>query len=149
MGDSHRRRFRAVVVAAGAAVLASSVVLMTAGSSAQTSFQPPKTADGKANLNGIRQAINTANWDLQDHPAQAGLPQAGAIGAIPRGKRPTWAPTSSASRSRITDLGRKRSGLLVHDDISLFITTAARATHSRRTIQSRETFATTRHSGRT
>jgi hypothetical protein len=30
--------------------------------------------------------VNTANWDLQDHPAQAGLPPMGAIGAIPPGQ---------------------------------------------------------------
>ena len=43
---------------------------------------------GKApNINGIYQAINTANWNLEDHPAQ-GLNQfwqLGAIAAIPAG----------------------------------------------------------------
>jgi hypothetical protein len=43
---------------------------------------------GKApNINGIYQAINTANWNLEDHPAQ-GLTQfwqLGAIAAIPAG----------------------------------------------------------------
>src|SRR6516164_1115578 len=38
--------------------------------SAQTQNYTPKparTADGKPNLNGIWQALNTANWDLQAH----------------------------------------------------------------------------------
>src|SRR5262245_30394817 len=43
---------------------------------------------GKApNINGIYQAINSANWNLEDHPAQ-GLTQfwqLGAIAAIPAG----------------------------------------------------------------
>ena len=43
---------------------------------------------GKApNINGIYQAINTANWNLEDHPAQAlsDFWQLGAIAAIPAG----------------------------------------------------------------
>jgi hypothetical protein len=42
--------------------------------------------DGKPNLNGIWQALNTANWDIQDHSAEAGpVPALGAAGAIPPG----------------------------------------------------------------
>ena len=40
----------------------------------------------KPNLNGIWEAFSTANWDLQDHAAQAGpFWQTGAIGAEPAG----------------------------------------------------------------
>ena len=39
------------------------------------------------NLNGIWQANNTANWDIQDHSAQQGpLQELGAIGAMPAGR---------------------------------------------------------------
>ena len=31
-----------------------------------------RTADGKPNLTGIWQAMNTANWDLQAHDAKMG-----------------------------------------------------------------------------
>ena len=42
--------------------------------------------DGKPNLNGIWQAMNTANWDLQEHAARPGLVVAlGAEGAEPGG----------------------------------------------------------------
>jgi hypothetical protein len=42
--------------------------------------------DGKRDLNGIWQALNTANWDIQDHPAGPGpLAALGAAGAIPPG----------------------------------------------------------------
>src|SRR6185369_3814082 len=46
----------------------------------------PRAADGKPNFNGIWQSMNTANWDLEDHSAQAGpVVAAGAIGAEPAG----------------------------------------------------------------
>ena len=53
---------------------------------------PPTLAQARANdrhpdLSGIWQALNTANWDLQDHSAQAGpMWQTGAIGAEPAGQ---------------------------------------------------------------
>jgi len=50
--------------------------------------QSPATLGGHPNFNGIWQALNTAYWDLEAHPAQAlddfwGL---GAIASIPAGK---------------------------------------------------------------
>jgi hypothetical protein len=46
----------------------------------------PRTSDGHPDLNGIWQAIGTAHWDLEDHPARAGHPDLGAIGAMPPGQ---------------------------------------------------------------
>lgn len=55
---------------------------------AQDSQESPKTIDGHPNLNGVWQALNEANWDLEPHSA-APNPVAdsllGAIGAIPPG----------------------------------------------------------------
>jgi len=49
-------------------------------------YKAPRTADGKPNLNGIWEALNTANWDIQPHSAAAGmLWQAGAAGSEPAG----------------------------------------------------------------
>src|SRR5512142_1230401 len=52
------------------------------------SGQRPATIGGHPNLNGVWQALNTANWNLEAHSAQGlddfwGL---GAIAAIPAGK---------------------------------------------------------------
>src|SRR5438309_4191420 len=48
-------------------------------------YRAPRTADGKPNLNGIWQALNTANWDLQTHAARPGPVALGAVGAVPAG----------------------------------------------------------------
>ena len=37
-------------------------------------YQPPRTADGKPDLQGVWQALNTAVWDIQDHNASLGVP---------------------------------------------------------------------------
>jgi hypothetical protein len=60
---------------------------MPFGASGQTStYKAPRTADGHPNLNGIWQAMNTANWDLQGHAAHAGpIVALGATDATPAG----------------------------------------------------------------
>jgi hypothetical protein len=40
----------------------------------QTSTAVARAADGKPNLSGIWQAVNTAAWDLQDHSGRLGVP---------------------------------------------------------------------------
>ena len=39
-------------------------------------YSPPKNSHGQTNLQGVWQAVNTAAWDIQDHPGQRfpGLP---------------------------------------------------------------------------
>jgi hypothetical protein len=49
-------------------------------------YKAPRTADGKPDLNGIWEALNTANWDIQDHAARAGPVVAlGAAFSVPAG----------------------------------------------------------------
>lgn len=50
------------------------------------SLEIPRAWDDRPDLNGIWQAIGTAHWDIQDHPAGGGPPEMGAIGAIPPGQ---------------------------------------------------------------
>ena len=40
----------------------------------QTPAAIPRAADGKPNLSGIWQVMNTAAWDLQDHSGRLGVP---------------------------------------------------------------------------
>ena len=51
-------------------------------------YRAPRLADGRPDLNGIWQALVTANWDLQDHEAQPGPhPElSGAYSAGPAGQ---------------------------------------------------------------
>jgi hypothetical protein len=52
----------------------------------QPASEVRRMPDGKPELNGIWQALNTANWDLKEHMARPGLVVAmGAIGAEPGG----------------------------------------------------------------
>jgi hypothetical protein len=64
------------------------VFILAIGSFAQTAiYKAPRAPDGHADLNGIWQALNTADWDIQDHSAAAGpLAALGAAGAIPPGQ---------------------------------------------------------------
>jgi hypothetical protein len=65
------------------------IILLAAGSLAAAPPAVPqgRAVDGHPDLTGIWQTMSTANWDLQDHPAQAGpFFQLGAVGAIPSGR---------------------------------------------------------------
>lgn len=74
---------RAPLIPVGAIAV---LFLAVTGASAQQPPQPHRMPDGKPDLNGIWQAMNTANWDLQEHAARPGLVVAlGAMGAEPGG----------------------------------------------------------------
>jgi hypothetical protein len=70
------------------AAVATAFLLLAAfpASGQRPAYKAPRTADGHPNLNGIWQAMNTANWDLEAHAARLGLVVAlGAEGAEPGG----------------------------------------------------------------
>jgi len=71
----------------GSLFLAAGAVLALSFSvSAPETTRVLRDADGHPDLRGIWQALNTANWDLEDHSAHAGtMWETGAIGAEPAG----------------------------------------------------------------
>src|SRR5260370_37138214 len=83
-----RNRLRGARFASAAAalmVIALQLGVMPTASGAEAS-KAPRAADGKPDLNGIWQTLNTANWDIQEHAARPGLVVAlGAAGAVPAG----------------------------------------------------------------
>lgn len=66
--------------------LAATLLAFAAGALAQTRYSGPRAADGKPDMNGIWQSLNTANWDLLPHAAAQGPVLAlGAAGSRPPG----------------------------------------------------------------
>jgi hypothetical protein len=70
--------------------MAASMLAQAPRPAAQTApantYRAPRTKDGKPNLNGIWQAVNEANWDLEAHGAAAGpMYQMGAAYSQPPG----------------------------------------------------------------
>jgi hypothetical protein len=68
------RRFIGPMTLVGVLSLAATA---TAGQVTPTSIPAsalPRTADGRPNLQGVWQVLNTAAWDIQDHGARLGVP---------------------------------------------------------------------------
>ena len=80
-----KSRLSAVMIAVAAVFVV--FALAVTPSMAQTAeYEAPRAWDGHPDLNGIWQAIGTAHWNLQDHPAGPGAADIGAIGAVPPGQ---------------------------------------------------------------
>lgn len=101
--------------------------------------QIPRTPDGRPNLNGIWQAMNTANYDLEDHgAAPSSVIVTGAVGAvlpgesIVEGGRIPYRPEALAKR----DENRKNSmpgklgrNLEADPEVNCFLPGVPRATY--------------------
>src|SRR4030095_14429130 len=71
---------RVMTLAAGVSLAAATVMAQT------PTYRAPRTPDGKPNFNGIWQALNTANWDIEAHAAAPGpVSELGASYAVPGG----------------------------------------------------------------
>ncbi len=66
-------RNRSVAVTTGMVIVAASLWLGATTVAGQApAYRAPRTKDGKPNLNGIWQAVNEANWDIEGHSAAPG-----------------------------------------------------------------------------
>jgi hypothetical protein len=68
MRTRSRSFFNGILIAGATFVVAGSIGFAQQNAPARN----PRTVDGKPNLNGIWQALNTANWDLQAHASAPG-----------------------------------------------------------------------------
>jgi hypothetical protein len=65
-------------------------------------YRAPRTADGKPDLNGIWQVLNTASWDLQDHSARDGVP---AGQGVVEGNEIPYKPEAAAKKKENFEKG--------------------------------------------
>jgi hypothetical protein len=80
-----QNRWSQATLASATAIVA--IILGWSSMAGQSSApRPLRTPDGKPNLNGIWQSLNTANWDLLDHAARQGpVIGVGASFSVPAG----------------------------------------------------------------
>lgn len=78
---------RRYLTTAGSVLVAALLVFPVQPAAAQTGASDvPRTADGRPDLNGIWQVLNSANWNLEPHAASQGAVETlGAIGAVAPG----------------------------------------------------------------
>src|SRR6516165_1432864 len=76
---------RTILSALAAAVVALSAVAVPAAAQPSNYRAPRLKGTEHPDLNGLWQALNEANWDIQAHAAQPGPPQFGALFAEPAG----------------------------------------------------------------
>jgi hypothetical protein len=79
------QRAATLVAAAAVGAVIASLVIPVAGQA--PAYRAPRTADGRPDLNGIWQALNEANYDIQTHMARPALAlRAGPYGPVPAAK---------------------------------------------------------------
>jgi hypothetical protein len=85
-------RFHSFLTLVTLALMLASVAHAAGGAAqGQATTSIPRTADGKPDLSGIWQVVNTAAWNIQDHAAQKGVP--GGPGVVEGNEIPyqSWA----------------------------------------------------------
>jgi hypothetical protein len=117
-----RSQFRGSVSVVGAAVLGTILCsLAPVAGQAPNTYKAPRTSDGHPDLNGYWQAMNSANWNLEEHPAEtapyedlvgAYLAQPAGLSVVEGGTIP-YKPEALAERKRLFEGRLKHTPLLV------------------------------------
>ncbi len=77
----------AAVAAIAGAVIAATALPIQGQAPASAAYRVPRLPDGKPDLNGVWQALNEANYDLEAHMARPALElRAGPFGPVPAAK---------------------------------------------------------------
>lgn len=127
-----QNRFRrSIMLIATAAVVAVLVLILRPTAGQGPAYEAPRTSDGRPNLNGIWQALNTANWDIEGHPARQGPVIAlGAAFSVPAGQGVVegneipYQPWAAAKKSE------NAANWLTHDpEIKCYLPGVPRATY--------------------
>lgn len=84
-------------------------------------YRAPRTAFGQPDLQGIWQAVNTANWNIQDHSAELGIP---AGQGIVDGNEIPYLPLAMAKREE-----NRRRRLLDDTEAKCFMVGTPRITY--------------------
>ena len=127
-------------IAVGVAALVVAAVTQVSGQAPAGQNQIPRTTwDRKPNLNGIWQAMNTANWDLEDHDGGASpIMLDGARGAIPPGfgvveggtiPYQPWALTKREENRKNAVNGKRGRDTSVDPEVNCFLPGVPRATY--------------------
>jgi hypothetical protein len=104
-------RLRVAIITLTMAALAGISIWSIAPASGQdTGFKPRRTTDGKPDFNGIWEAMNTANWNILAHEAQAGpvvalgaaFSEPGGTGVVEGGEIP-YQPWAAAKKKENGD----------------------------------------------
>ena len=72
-----------------------------------TSYTAPRTADGRPDLNGVWQVLNTANYDIEAHPAR---PRVGTDPRTTEYRSPRIGPGDAGRASCAGRAGARRRG---------------------------------------
>jgi hypothetical protein len=73
---------------------------MTAAAASAQPYEPPRKADGRPDLEGIWQVLNTANFNLEDHTGSLGVPAGRSVVVDPPDGRIPYLPSALARRQQ-------------------------------------------------